>query len=215
VKGREDTVNLAAAVPEEQIFYRGMGNFMGGNASLRIDRLIYVSPAGYSRLKLKEMYEVARLIGRINRSAWCEGDRRIILLAGPGRWGTSTPNLGIPVSYAEISNIKILMEIEFESEGLSPELSYGTHFFQDLVENDIFYTAVFPGREGVSFRTDWMDGLPNAFGTLFPEQPAYGTLIRMVDLSDHPLVLSADVVSQEIRCFFEGKPNRSRKPPGG
>ena len=72
-----------------------------------------------------------------------------VMLLGPGRWGTTTPSLGVPVSFAEINNVTILGEIEFATSNAIPELSFGTHFFQDLVETDIFYLALFPSRQGV------------------------------------------------------------------
>ena len=55
----------------------------------------------------RERAEVARLIGRLNKRL---GDRRELptLLMGPGRWGTSTPSLGVPVTFAELSNITAL-----------------------------------------------------------------------------------------------------------
>ena len=65
------------------------------------------------------------------------------LLLGPGRWGTSTPSLGVPVRFSEINNIAVLVEIAYMRDDLIPELSFGTHFFQDLVETDIFI-ALFP-----------------------------------------------------------------------
>ncbi|HCX65171.1 MAG TPA: hypothetical protein DHN33_08180 [Eubacteriaceae bacterium] len=65
------------------------------------------------------------------------------LLIGPGRWGTTTPSLGVPVRFAEISNAKVICEVAYPDEDLMPELSFGSHFFQDLVESDIFYAAVF------------------------------------------------------------------------
>jgi hypothetical protein len=81
---------------------------------------------------------------------------------GPGRWGTSTPTLGVPVTFSELNNITALAEIAFTGGNLMPELSFGTHFFQDLVEADIFYVAIFPDSPGCIFNRAWFDSLPNA-----------------------------------------------------
>ena len=69
-----------------------------------------------------------------------------IMLIGPGRWGTTMPELGIPVSFNEIRNTTVLCELVMMHEGLVPDLSLGTHFFNDLVEMDILYMAFFSGQ---------------------------------------------------------------------
>ena len=63
---------------------------------------------------------------------------------GPGRWGSNDINLGVRVTYADINNTTLLVEIAFAKEGYTPEVSYGTHFFQDLVEADIAIVPLFP-----------------------------------------------------------------------
>ncbi len=63
---------------------------------------------------------------------------------GPGRWGSNDINLGVRVTYADINNTTLLVEIAFAKEGYTPEVSYGTHFFQDLVEADIVIVPLFP-----------------------------------------------------------------------
>jgi pyruvate,water dikinase len=69
------------------------------------------------------------------------------MLIGPGRWGTTSPELGVPVRFAEINNAAVLCELVVMREGLVPDVSLGTHFFSDLVETDILYLAVFPQRQ--------------------------------------------------------------------
>ena len=70
---------------------------------------------------------------------------------GPGRWGTSTPSLGVPVHFTELNNISVLCELASSDKDVVPELSYGSHFFQDLVETGIFYVALFDNKENVVF----------------------------------------------------------------
>lgn len=101
--------------------------------------LIYVDPALYRQVgSLGERVELARVVGRINKAL--EG-RQFILL-GPGRWGSSNAQLGVPVSYADIYNARALVELSVGPEGLAPDPSYGTHFFQDLVESQIYSLAL-------------------------------------------------------------------------
>ncbi len=90
------------------------------------------------------------------------------MLIGPGRWGTTTPSLGVPVRFAEINHISVLVELAIMSDNVLPELSFGTHFFQDLVETDIFYVALFPDSPGVNYRREFLDAFPNIFESLVP-----------------------------------------------
>jgi len=111
-------------------------------------------------LALADKYELARLVGRINREVVARGAVPTLLL-GPGRWGTSTPRLGVPVRFAEISAMTAIAEVAFSAGGLQPELSFGTHFFQDLVETGIFYVALNPEREECFVNSGLLRTLPN------------------------------------------------------
>ena len=91
------------------------------------------------------------------------------MLIGPGRWGTTTPSLGVPVHFAEINTVSVLCEIVAMRDDLVPDVSLGTHFFNDLVENDMLYLALFPKREG----NYWNDALFDVVA-----QPAGRTLAR-------------------------------------
>ncbi|MGD9849452.1 MAG: PEP/pyruvate-binding domain-containing protein, partial [Desulfuromonas sp.] len=146
-KGIQTLGPLPQNVADERILFSSEGNFMGGNVAHRLSWIVWVDPDEYARLGLSDKYEVARLVGRINRRIADRQDNKTLLL-GPGRWGTSTPALGVPIAFNEISSVTVLGEVAFESEGLMPELSYGSHFFQDLVESEIFYLALYPERRG-------------------------------------------------------------------
>ena len=134
---------------------------MGGNACLNIKYVIYVNPEKYSLLPEKDKYQIARMIGQLNQIL-VDPENAPTLLLGPGRWGTTTPSLGVPVSFSEIDNIIALGEIAFETAGMMPELSFGSHFFQDLVEANIFYLAVLPHLPNNTFNTDLLKAKPNS-----------------------------------------------------
>ena len=85
--------------------------------------------------------EIANAITEINASF--RGKNKNILLVVPGRIGTSSPELGIPIKFSGISQFCGIIEMDYGEVGYAPELSYGSHMFQDLVEADIFYTALF------------------------------------------------------------------------
>ncbi len=137
-------------VSPEKIILRG--NRMVANGRLEgIRHIIYVDPDLYG--KKPDFYDVARAIGDINKKL--DGER--YLLVGPGRWGSSNPVLGVPVQYNELSNSGCLVELGIENKGMSPELSYGTHFFLDLDGDNILYLPVFDGEKGNIYNKDWFD----------------------------------------------------------
>jgi hypothetical protein len=177
---------------------------MGGNIVQPIKRIIYVDPEGYIKLSLSEKYDIARLIGRLNRQIR-DRETTPTLLMGPGRWGTTTPSLGVPVRFSEINNLSIIVEIEYEGGSLVPELSFGTHFFQDLVETDIFYVALFPGKGDVQFNREWLDGSENMLSSLLPEAAKYQSVLRVEHVDEKRLYLMADILSQRVICFSSSK----------
>jgi len=125
------------------------------------------------------------------------------MLLGPGRWGTTTPAMGVPTTFSEIDNIAAIAEIAYKEGSLIPELSVGTHFFQDLVEMNIFYMAIYPENAGVILNTKWMLEIPNLLETLAPEDHKYADVVRVYNVQGGNLRFISDVVSQEIICYFK------------
>jgi hypothetical protein len=109
--------------------------------------------------------------------------------------------LGVPVKFAEINNIAVLAEVAFSAGNLIPELSFGTHFFQDLVETNIFYVALFPEKEHCEFNLASLSGLHNLLAKFIPEAIKYEEVIGVYDLSQAPYRIMSDVISQKIICF--------------
>jgi len=123
------------------------------------------------------------------------------MLLGPGRWGTSTPAMGVPISFSEINNFSGLAEIAFTSGNLMPELSFGSHFFQDLVEADIFYLALFPESKGCFLNLDWLQKQPNSLEGLMPTCARYKKVVKVFRVPEKNLHLMADVVTQRLICY--------------
>jgi Pyruvate phosphate dikinase, AMP/ATP-binding domain len=201
-KGQEIQVEIPARIGDEKTFFRSEGNFMGGNISQPIKWIIWVEAAEYTRLSMTEKYEVARLVGRLNKRIANRTDSPTMLL-GPGRWGTSTPSLGVPISFSEINNISAIAEVAFTSGDLMPELSFGSHFFQDLVETDIFYLALFPENSNCFVNDAWRNSLPNALEGLMPASSRYKQVVKVYRAPQEGLRLMADVVSQHLVCFSD------------
>ena len=157
-------------MPDEKLasltVFRTNGNFMGGNVHFKIENIIYIDPHEYLALVEQDRYGVARKIGLLNRHL------KNTILIGPGRWGTTTTSLGVPVNFSELNNMLGIFEVAYKSEHLMPELSYGSHFFQDLVESGIFYGAVYNGEEGVYINEDFFKTQKNLLAEITDEKYA-------------------------------------------
>jgi len=201
--GEEKPVEFPSHVEKEDILFSMDGNFMGGSISQPIKRIIYVEPLGYNVLPLQQKYGVARVIGELNRQIVSKEDLPTMLL-GPGRWGTTTPSLGVPVHFSEINNITVLGEIASIEGNFMPELSFGTHFFQDLVENRIFFVAIFPWKDGVFLNTNWLHELPSMLTEIIPEEEEFRDVVKVYDMKDKKLRIVADVVEQKVLSYTDG-----------
>ena len=201
-KGSIAHLEIPPDVPEENLFFRSAGNFMGGNISQDIEWIIWVDPAEYLSLPLVEKYEIARVIGLLNKRIADKDNSRAMLL-GPGRWGTTTPSLGVPISFSEISNLSVLVEVAFTTGDLMPELSFGSHFFQDLVEADIFYLALFPDNKNCFLNEPWLQRCHNVLSGLLPSYSRYKKVVKVCRVPKPGVKLMADVVTQELICRIE------------
>ena len=199
-KGQNVRMAIPGKIKKQRILLRQEGNFMGGSVSQPLNRIIYIDPQGYARLSLSEKYDVARLVGRLNKLIE-DRENTPTALFGPGRWGTTTPAMGVPVTFSEINNIAAIAEIAYQDGSLIPDLSFGTHFFQDLVEMDIFYMAIYPDRKEVLFNREWWAGMPNLLGELAPRDGQLEEVVRVYDVRERSLLLLSDVVTQRLICY--------------
>jgi hypothetical protein len=109
--------------------------------------------------------------------------RRSFILMGPGRWGSRGDiRLGVKVQYADINNTAMLIEIARRVGNYVPDLSFGTHFFQDLVEARIRYLALYPDEPGNIFAEGFFRKSPNALANLVPEYEHLSDIIRVIDV---------------------------------
>lgn len=186
----------AGVMPKvRDFFFRIKGNFMGGNSCVPVRYGVFVDVEPYLSLPESRKYSVARRIGELNLKLKDKG----AVLIGPGRWGTTTPSLGVPVSFAEINKFTCMCELAYSSHGLRPELSYGSHFFQDLVESGIFYAAVYQGEEGVQFNQALFDSYPDVYTELTGDE-GLKDVIKVYDLGENGAILFSEISKQD--CFL-------------
>ena len=138
------TARIPDDIPEDSIILETNGSSMGLSRSISIDRIVYIDPVSYYQMPYARKPEIADFIRKVNWSYRGKGKK--MMLIAPGRIGTSSPELGVPTVFADISEFEVICELEEKTIGYNPELSYGSHFFQDLVEADILYAAVFSGE---------------------------------------------------------------------
>jgi hypothetical protein len=181
------------------------GAVIGVSREQPLTRIIYIVQDAYAQLREAGRYAVARLIGRLNQLH--ADDDRGLMLIGPGRWGTRSPALGIPVSFAEISRASIICEVVAMHERLIPDVSLGTHFFNDLVEHEMLYLAYFPKKGGNFLDDEWFRTAPSRLRELEPDATGLENVVRVIDCggtASPAIWLRADATAQEAVVFGVG-----------
>ena len=142
-----------------------------------IEYVVYINPDVYATIPDNVVrIELARVVGRLNKRL--EG--HTFILMGPGRWGSSNIELGVKVRYADIYNTRALIEVAMQRAGGRPEVSYGTHFFQDLVETKIYPLALYPGEPGILFDDNFLDQSPNELSALLPNDATFADYVQVI-----------------------------------
>jgi pyruvate,water dikinase len=166
-------------LPRDRVLFTARRYVSNGQVS-DISHVVYVDPAGYQRLELERIRELSRAVSRLNRLL----PKRQFILMGPGRWGSRGDiRLGVPVTYADISNTAVLVEVARQKGGYLPDLSFGTHFFQDLVESSIRYLPLYPDDPEVVFNEAFFLHAPNALADLAPEFAGLSDVLRVIDVA--------------------------------
>lgn len=193
-RGLGKTVELPKLEDKNSCLFSSTGNFMGGNVRLTIDYIVFISSDDYVKLPEVEKYNIARQVGIINK----ELKGKNAMLMGPGRWGSSNPELGVPVKFTELCNMSVMCEIAYSNQDLMPELSYGSHFFQDLVETGIFYVALFDNREDVVFNENKLREKENIVKQIVKDANINDEVIKVYDTKG--LQIYSDITQQIVTC---------------
>ena len=206
---------IPADLPAERVLFTANRYVSNGHVG-DISHVVYVDPEAYGNLELGRLKEVGRAVGRLNRIL---PQRRFVLM-GPGRWGSrGDVRLGVPVTYADISNAAVLIEIARQRGGYVPDLSFGTHFFQDLVESSIRYLPLYPDDPDVSFAEAFFLGSDNELAELVPEFAALAEVVRVIDVrkAARGLVLKVLMngdLDQAVGCLGAPSAAAEQEPEG-
>jgi hypothetical protein len=171
-------IQIPSAIPEEDILFSA-NKLVPHGLVPQIRYVVYVDPEKYDQIPdPTTKLQLARVVGHINQRL--EGQRFILM--GPGRWGSSNIDLGLKVTYADIHNTSVLAEIALARGDGTPELSYGTHFFQNLVEARIYPLPLYPHQDDTIFETAFFQESPSVLKDLIPSDGKYVEYIRVIDV---------------------------------
>ena len=180
--GGRGTVTEIPELPEKNVFFRLKDSAMGSSVKEKIDVVVQIDARAYYEYPYALKPQAAEAVGAIN--TYYKGKKKHILLMTPGRVGTSSPELGVPVSFAQISGFCGICEVSDNRAGYMPELSYGSHMFQDLVEAGIFYCALWGDERTVQYNEAFFGDLENLFPVICPERKELAKMVRVSDPED-------------------------------
>lgn len=149
-----------------------------------IEFVVFVDSEGYRQLQTAEdMVKVGKIVSKLNRML----PKKKFILIGPGRWGSKGDiKLGVPVNYSDINNTSALIEYARKNGDYLPELSFGTHFFQDLVEADIKYLPLYPDENGNLFNNEFFYDTPNSLSNFLDVDEKFLDTVKLIQV-DHYL----------------------------
>ena len=176
--------------PEDIIF--SSQTMVPQGAVENIKYVLFVPSEGYFKLETQsERAQLERAIGRLNAAL----KDQTFIAVGPGRWGTSTPDLGVHVAYGDIYNARALVELAGEEVGASPEPSFGTHFFQDLMEANIYPLGVFLDEEGAIFNRNFFYSTPNRLNEFIEAgNPRVVAALKLIAVKDYRIDARMDLI---------------------
>ncbi len=195
---QETEVQIPKHLPEEKVVFATSQVLPHGQVD-EIRYILFVTPEGYFSLGSDaERVNLVRSISRLNLRL---ADETFICL-GPGRWGTTTPDLGISVGYSDIYNTRSLIELSGEGVGTAPEPSFGTHFFQDLLESSIYPLAIYLDDEDVIFNRDLFYQAENRLLEYLPEEEKLVDVLRVLQVDDY-------MPDHHIHLIMDGEAGRA------
>ncbi len=190
---------IPANVPSDKVIFSANKYISNGFVS-GITHIVYVDPNKYCDLPDYEtLKEVGKAVGRLNKIL----PKHQFILMGPGRWGSRGDiKLGVSVTYSEINNTAMLIEIARKTKDYTPDLSFGTHFFQDLVEANIRYLPLYPDDAGVIFNEEFLLGAENILTGFLPDTKKLESVLCVIDVA-------ASTDGQVLNVFMNGESNKA------
>ncbi|MGN0977944.1 MAG: PEP/pyruvate-binding domain-containing protein, partial [Faecousia sp.] len=187
------------ALKLKKVFFDIRDSSMGSSGKRRIDVVVQIDPVRYYEYPYHKKYDVAKAVEKINDHY--RGTGKNLLLMTPGRIGTSSPELGVPVTFRNISGFSAVCEVSDSRAGYNPELSYGSHMFQDLVEAEILYGAIYGNAKTLRYNSELFREKTDLFGQLCPDYPELTGMVQVREVEN--VYYWLDAVSNRAVCGIE------------
>jgi len=154
--------------------------YISNGSATNIKNIVYVDALEYAKITdYDKLIKIGQTIGKLNKLL----PKKQFILVGPGRWGSRGDiKLGVRVSYSDINNTAVLIEVARKRNNYVPELSFGTHFFQDLVEAEILYLPLYPDEKNIIFNDEFFKNSKNIFSDLISDDKDLSDVIKVIDI---------------------------------
>ncbi len=193
---KESKAHLPASLNPADVVFSTSRLVPAGHVE-HITHIIYVTPEGYFSLGTQaERTHIGHLVSHLN--AKLAG--KVFITIGPGRWGTINPDLGVPINYGDIYNTRSLIEVAGEGISAAPEPSFGTHFFQDLVEANIYPLAIYLDDPDVQFNRSFFYDTPNRLAAYLPDAIECDETIRLIEVANFRPGSSLELVMDDDKA---------------
>ncbi len=205
--GVTEVAGIPTDISPDSILFRANRTISGGMVT-DIKYILYIDPEAYAQQASMELKQVTgRVVGELNRHP--EIVRQRLMMMGPGRWGTSNVALGINTTYADINHTSVLVEIAREAAGHVPDVSYGTHFFLDLVESRIIYLPLYPDDPQADFQHEFFRTSANLLTSFLPQARKLEAFMKVIDVPASAPGKFAQVIAdprqQNAICYLSAK----------
>jgi hypothetical protein len=173
-----------------------------------IRHILFVPPEAYYSLETeKARKELGAVISKLNAAL----PEKSFICVGPGRWGSLNTDLGVYVCYSDICRSGALVEVSGKGVGVAPEPSLGTHFFQDLMEAQIFPLAVNFDEPETTFKRNFFYDTPNSIGKWISDNEESSRVVRLIAVADYRLgyhlnLAMDDEAGQAVAYFSPDEP---------
>jgi hypothetical protein len=181
----------------------------------RVDYVVFIQPEAYFKLPSEHArQELRRNIAQLNAAL----RQQQFICVGPGRWGSSNSDLGVAIDYGDIYHTRALVELSGQGIGALPEPSLGTHFFQDMMEAQIYPLAIVLDDPQTIFNRRFFYELPNRVKEWVPVEASIAECLDVVKVSDyrpgcHLTLVMSDEKGQAIAYLEKDRsaPQRGEK----
>lgn len=196
----KEEIEIPEDISGEKVLLECRHASMGLSKVIQPDYIVMVDAVAYYQMDYNAKPAVARAIGALNWYFRNKGKHLMLIV--PGRIGTSSPELGVPTTFADISEFDVICEVSEKRAGYMPELSYGSHIFQDLVEANIIYGAVFDNEKTVAFHPEFIQKMENKLTDFYPEGKDIQEIIGLYQVEDMNCTVYHDMKEERLICVM-------------